>query len=207
MSIRRFWEALKVEKSYLLFSVILFLSSCLYGVLFWDQVQQVLKDAGIMEQLLKITKKIAKEPTFTNIFSTIFFNNLFVTITAIISGVVFGIYPILIVVNNGMLLSAMVMGSASITKVHPLVLFVTTVLPHGIFELPAILIGAAFGIHLGMAVLRLFISFFTRKVENVVEEWRGIRNRFVVIVMGIAVFLLCAAIIETGLILLMRSLQ
>lgn len=207
MIIRRFWEALKMEKSYLLIACLLFLCSSLLGILFWDQVQVSLKEAGIFDRFGEITKRIEETPTFTNVFSIIFFNNLFVSLLTIFSGILFGIFPALIIVNNGIILSAMIMRGASLSNVHPLVLFVTTVLPHGVFELPAIITGAALGMHLGIVVIRSITSLFMKRYKEIIVEWKMIRDRFFWLLIGVIGFLFIAAIIETGLIFLIKSIQ
>lgn len=208
MFIRHFLDALKMEKYYLLFACLLFLGSCLYGVLFFDQVQANLKEAGVFDQLEQVAKKIGKTPSFANTFSTIFFNNLLVSLLAIFSGIVFGMYPAILLVNNGLLVSVVIMGSAAQTNIHPFILFLSTILPHGIFELPAILIGAALGIHLGLAVIRALISLFMpNRQEQTIAEWKGIRSRFLVITSGVVICLFLAAIIEAGLIVMMSSFK
>lgn len=205
--IRHFFEALKMEKYYLLIAVLLFLGSSLFGILFFDQVSSMLKEAGVFEQLEQVVKKVEKTPTFTNAFMMIFVNNTTVSLLAIGSGIIFGIYPIMILINNGLLLSVSLLLGASQTNVHPLMLFLTTILPHGIFELPAILIGSALGIHLGIALFRALLALFISKNrEKIVAEWKGIGQRFFVIIFGVIVCLFFAALIEAGLLVLMYSL-
>lgn len=202
MLVRRFFEALIAEKYYLLFACFLFLGSLIYGILFFDQVQSLMKGTGIFEQLEQVRKNIEQTPTFVNTFRIIFFNNVSVSLIAILSGFVFGVYPVMILVNNGLLISVVMMSGAAKTNIHPIILFLSMVLPHGIFELPAILIGAALGMHLGLAVIRAIIaSFVPSRHEKTIEEWRGIRRRFPVIAVGMVVCLFFAALIETSLII------
>ena len=207
MFMQRLWEALKKEKSYLLLSCLLFLCSCLYGILFWEQVQESLKAAGIFDQLGKITQQIEKTPPFVSVFSMIFLNNLMVSLLTIISGLAFGIYPIFILMNNGMLMGAVIIGSANGASVHPIILFLTTILPHGLFELPAILVSAALGIHLGISVIQSLFFLLTRRYQQVVANWKVMGRRLLVIVVGIVGCLLIAAIIEAALILVIKSLH
>lgn len=206
MFIRHFLHALKMEKYYVIFACFLFLGGCLFGILYFDQVQAYMKEAGVFDQLEQVTKKIGKTPTFANTFSTIFMNNLAISLLAIVSGIVFGVYPAMILVNNGLLVGVVIMGSAAKTNIHPLILFVSTILPHGIFELPAILIGAALGIHLGLAIVRSLVSLFIpARREKTISEWKGLRSRFLVIISGVVICLFFAAIIEAGLIVMMHS--
>lgn len=202
--IRRFFDALKMERRYLIFSCSLFVLSSLYGVFFYDQVNMMMKEAGLFNQLEEIAQKIGKTPTFFTAFSTIFSNNITASLFAILSGFVFGIYPMMMLISNGLLLSVALIGSSAQTQIHPIKLFVTTILPHGIFELPAIFIAAALGIRLGMAMIRLVIALFSPKQrEKSLEEWKGLGSRALTITFGVVLFLFVAAIVESALIVLM----
>lgn len=99
--------------------------------------------------------RIATEPYTTQsgggIFLFILLNNLIATWLMLLLGVAFGILPIVAVGFNGFLLGALgregvrVVGYAQ-TALH--------VLPHGVFEIPALLLAASYGLWIGMASLK-----------------------------------------------------
>lgn len=99
--------------------------------------------------------RMATEPYTTQsgggVFLFILANNLIATSLTMLLGVVFGILPIFAVGFNGFLLGALgregirVVGYAQ-TAIH--------ILPHGVFEIPALLLAAAYGLWIGMASLQ-----------------------------------------------------
>lgn len=201
--IKRFVTALKEEKKYIILASTLFALSCIYGALFFESVNEALTKAGFFDKLADVTKQIEQTPTFATSFSMIFFNNLSASFFAVTSGFLIGLVPVMMLISNGLLMGVVLAESVVQTQMNPLLLLVTTILPHGIFELPAIFIGTALGIHLGMATLRSIVALFRpQKREQSMLEWQGIGKRALVIVGGMVLLLLLAAVIESGLILL-----
>ena len=78
----------------------------------------------------------------------IFFNNIQSSFTGLIFGVVLGIFPLIATISNGYLLGFV--GSMSVSELGIASLW--KILPHGIFELPAIFIALGMGIKLGSFV-------------------------------------------------------
>jgi stage II sporulation protein M len=82
------------------------------------------------------------------VFILILLNNTIATLGTLLLGVLLGIFPVLSAAANGFLLGVLSryaageggLGEASLG-----------LLPHGIFEIPAILIAASYGLWLGMA--------------------------------------------------------
>ena len=113
----------------------------------------------------------------------IFLNNLKASFIAIISGVVVGVFPFVIAVVNGYLV-----GFVAREAVMQEGLFVLWQLaPHGIFELPAILLSIGIGLKIGIS---LFGGDVKKKLKyNFIEAFRF----FVFIVFPL---LLIAGIIE-----------
>lgn len=203
MRIKALLAALRQERKYIIFAGILFVLSCCYGIVFYDQIQPALQKAGLFEKLAEVASKIEQTPTFFNSFSTIYINNLSASLIAIGSGLFFGLFPIMMLVGNGLLLGVAVISGSVAANVNPIVLFITTVLPHGIFELPAIIVGAALGIRLGMALLRSILALFVPKRRELSAlEWKQLIRRIGIITGGVVLFLFVAALIESSLILI-----
>lgn len=203
MLIKRLGQAIVAEKNYLIFATILFVASGLYGAIFFEQVSSALRELGFFDRLDQVVKKIEQTPTFSTAFSNIFLNNLSVTFFAMGAGLFFGIFPICLLIINGLSIGAILMESAAQANVNPFMLFVTTILPHGIFELPTIIVGTALGIHLGMAMARsLWALFVPSQREESEQEWKNIRSHLFFLSFGAVVFLFFAAIIESSLIMM-----
>jgi len=85
------------------------------------------------------------------LFFYIFTNNLFATILILVSGLLFGAIPILAISSNGFLQGILYRQAAEGIGYSKAA---WTVLPHGVFEIPALLIAASYGLWLGMMVVR-----------------------------------------------------
>ncbi|MBA4542315.1 MULTISPECIES: stage II sporulation protein M [Thermoactinomyces] len=204
---RNWTRALREESRYIGMSTVVFIVSAIMGYLNTNGLLRTLKAAGIFDQLEQIAKSIDHNPTFLHAFLTIFANNLLASVTMIGLGLLLGLVPFFSMLTNGLMLGVTLHLAASESHASPLFVFLTTILPHGIVELPAAILAAAFGIHLGMAVLRRFFSFVSPVLmERSKEEWQGIRRRIIPILLTIVSLLLIAALIEASLILYVKPL-
>ncbi len=117
----------------------------------------------------------------------IFKNNAINSLLALVLGVVFGIVPILIVAINGFFLG---MVSLVFSKQTSALFVIAAILPHGIIELPMVLISAGIGLRLGHEVYRYFRGVKTDlKEEFKLGLWFFIRY--------IIPLLLIASVIES----------
>ncbi len=89
------------------------------------------------------------------LFFFIFKNNLLAAGMGVLGGVLFGIIPLGVGVVNGLLLGYV---GAKVTATQGFV-SLWRLLPHGIFELPALFLALALGIRLGVASGMLLLGF------------------------------------------------
>jgi stage II sporulation protein M len=85
------------------------------------------------------------------LFFTIFLHNVVATIFMLISGIGIGIIPTLAIGANGFVLGVVYGQTAEIIGYSKAAM---KVLPHGLFELPALLIAASYGLWLGLMIVR-----------------------------------------------------
>ncbi|MET1125150.1 MAG: stage II sporulation protein M [Archaeoglobaceae archaeon] len=76
----------------------------------------------------------------------IFVNNATKSFAAMLGGFFFGIYPIFFVASNGYILGAVAAASAAQRGWYATLL---AILPHGIIEIPAVILASAYGVYLG----------------------------------------------------------
>lgn len=133
-------KTLKNAKNYIWVAIILFFSFALIGFLFPVFFQEQI--FGIIKELIKQTEGLDT----WNMIRFIFINNLKSSFFAIFCGVLFGLIPLSILVINGYFLGFV--ANKIIASEGVLVLW--RLFPHGIFELPAVLISIGFGLRLGM---------------------------------------------------------
>ncbi len=100
---------------------------------------------GAIDKTMKQLSFIAKL-NHIEIFFIIFLNNAVKAFLMIILGTLFGVIPVLFIVLNGYTIGVVV--SVMITQVGATSVLLG-ILPHGILEIPAILISAGYGVWLG----------------------------------------------------------
>jgi stage II sporulation protein M len=123
--------------------------------------------------------------------SFIFRNNLQSSFFGMIFGVVFGIFPIITIIANGYLLGYV----ASVAVNAEGILSLWRILPHGIFELPAIFISLGLGLKLGTFI------FQKEKIKSLKKNLIKSVKTFILIIIPL---LIVAAIIESALIFIFQ---
>ncbi|MFC4075371.1 stage II sporulation protein M [Salinithrix halophila] len=196
----RFLEALRSERRLIWLATLLLVGSAILGYAASESILSVMKNSPMWEQIQETVKAIKRQPDFFHAFQIIFLNNLRAAATMLGLGLFFGVFPMIALVSNGVLLG-LVLAIAGQSGANPFFVLVTKILPHGILELPAILIAAAFGIRLGILAARGLVSLFSPalRVQNM-QEWQQLFQRIPVVVLGVSVMLIIAAVIESSLI-------
>jgi len=126
------------------------------------------------------------------LFFNILVQNVMATIFVLISGVIVGIVPAFAVGSNGFGLGVLFRQAAEVTGYSKAAL---KVLPYGVFEIPALLIAASYGLWLGVTVVRKMRGKESTLLRIPIEH--AFRRYFAVVFP----LLVVAAAIETALIL------
>ena len=176
------WEYLKESKKFIFAVIILFFLFALIGFLF----QPPAIVSFILEYIDEILAKTQGLSSF-EMMGFIFTNNIQSSFMAMIFGFFLGIFPVLSTIANGYVLGYVSSLAVSSFGTGSLL----TLLPHGIFELPAIFISFGLGIKFGTFI------FSKEKMKEF--------NRFFIESLRIFVFvilplLIIAAVIEGSLI-------
>ena len=192
--LKSFWRSLVENKRNIFLATFTFILSVIIGYFFIDKENQLIK--GSLEQLIGMIDEIKANDSIFYMIITIFKNNLMVALLMIILGLFFGIIPIFILISNGLiigyLMKLIVDGSG-----ESIGFFLVGILPHGIFEIPAIIISAAFGMRLGFAIFRYIINLKSSGYNKLMLK--HIIKQTPYVFLGIAIMLLAAAIIESTL--------
>jgi stage II sporulation protein M len=178
------WDYLKEIKNYVWFSTALFFLIGIIGYFF---------PIFFVDKIKKLIEDLVKQTQGLDLFGLMRFiiaNNVQSAVTGTILGVLFAIVPLGIVVINGYVLGFV--ANKSVNSAGLSVLW--RLLPHGIFEIPAIMISVALGIRLG---LFLFIYHGKNKRQ---EFWKWFLNSVRVLIFIIIPLLVIAGIIEGALI-------
>ena len=136
---------------------------------------------------------------FLSTFLFILFNNCIIAFTGMITGLLFGVIPLFLLVINGYIIGAIVSNSAqNLEMVDLLVRF----LPHGIFEIPAIILSLGFGL------CAYDVIFRARTRKEVFSDIRShLYDSFFLFMLKILPLFILAALIETLLISNMPFVQ
>jgi stage II sporulation protein M len=175
---------LKELRPYLIASLLLIGTGIIFGVL------SVLYFPGIAEPVSGLVGEFVKTflalPPFY-LALAIFFNNAFKTLLAIFLGIFAGVVPAFFLLANGCAIGIVFYLSVQSRGVWASLL---AIVPHGLFELPAVLLGTSIGLLLGVhATKRIF-----GKTETTLGAQLGRALKFFLVV--IVPILLLAAFIE-----------
>ena len=179
------------------------LSSLLFGIgilMGWvgtDSIAQFINQQ--IEGLRDISEGLSESDNpMWSFFVFIFLNNSIKGVMVIFLGIFLGILPIIFLMVNGMVLGYLV-HYLSLQGEGMFEFIVKGLLPHGIIEIPAIIIACAFGLRLGTLVWISMGIGSREKRTNVGQQWSSFFKRVGPISMWIVILLLVAAIIESTL--------
>jgi stage II sporulation protein M len=160
-------------RPYVAISVGLFIGAALVGAIATFYIPRVSRYFNQdVAEFVKLFRALPKP----QLAAAIFLNNAIKSLLVMAGGVVFGLFPVIFLLANGAALGIVLSASVRSRGLLPALL---AILPHGIFELPAILLASSMGLLLGgFAIKRLFrranislrnelvlaMSFFTRIV-------------------------------------------
>jgi stage II sporulation protein M len=132
------------------------------------------------------------ESTSIEMFAAIVYNNVLASFIFLISGLFIGIPPLMFIAFNGLFVGYIAYNAA---QIQGLGFVFATILPHGVLEIPAIILCAAMGVGFGYEIIH---KIFRREglQEYVIESMRIFIKRIIPI-------LALAAGIETALIYLL----
>jgi stage II sporulation protein M len=153
-----------------------------------------------LSQQLKGLEEIANSvknsdnPELT-MFKLIAANNIFVSILAMALGIVGGIFPVFMLVTNGMVLGYVLDGIAQ--EGHNVWLLIAkSLLPHGIIELIAVFLACAFGLRFGLTLIKGVLGSILGKEKSWQPFVRTAIGSIPALIL-ITVMLVIAAVVES----------
>ncbi|MCG7386686.1 stage II sporulation protein M [Paenibacillus sp. ACRRY] len=179
----------------LIWSVILFVAGIGAGWVSTGPLQEILLNqiGGLQE----VSRQLEQSGNVQwNFFIFIFFNNAIKSVLVIYAGIFFGILPVIFLVINGMVIGFLV----HITTDNGASLFdivVKGLLPHGIIEIPVIIIACACGLKFGGLASRSLIELGSAKRHGLGKQWETFLRRTLTASCWVVILLFIAAIIES----------
>ena len=176
-------------KPYLLILTLIFAVSFLAGILAPSSIRQQMTE--VFQAVVGNYRGLAGGMLYFNILV----QNVMATIFVLIAGVFVGIIPTFAISSNAFGLGVLYRQAAEVAGYSKAAL---KVLPYGVFEIPALLIAASYGLWLGVTVLRRMRGKESTPLGVNIEH--AFRRYFAVVFP----LLIVAAAIETALILWLR---
>ncbi|MFW6118106.1 MAG: stage II sporulation protein M [Chloroflexota bacterium] len=140
----------KVLLRNLILAASIFFVSLVLGTLIGQSIIE-----GLMRQLGAILEPLGSTGELTILlFLIIFINNAIKALGIIFLGILLGLPPLLFIVLNGFILGGL--GSV-LESVHGWTYVMASFVPHGVIEIPVILLSAALGFTVGMESLKWLI--------------------------------------------------
>lgn len=173
-------------KPYLLILTLVFAASFLAGTIAPSVIRQQMIDVfkGVVENYRGLAGGM--------LFFNILVQNVMATIFVVISGVMAGVIPTFAISSNGFGLGVLYRQASEVSGFPAAAL---KVLPYGVFEIPALLIAASYGLWLGVLAVRRMRGKESTLLRFHIEH--AFRRYFAVVFP----LLIVAAAIETALIL------
>jgi len=174
---------LRSIRPYIILSVCLFLAAAALGfVISISQPDLAASTVGDVAEKLRWILELSPG----KMMLAIFVNNLFASAMALLLGVGFGIVPFIVVVVNGLVVGlvihqAILAGGAAFV--------IVAILPHGIIELPTVLVCIGVGFRLGHLMIKTLMG--------VEADLEGELRAALRLLRWVVLFLFIAAAIET----------
>lgn len=149
-------------KWFILFTTGLMVLGFLSGALWPDHFSAAMKPA--LEQLKKLAEGAGDSTVRT--WFLIFWHNVLTAGMLMITGVFLGIFPAISMWYNGLLMGYVTMVGAHNLHAPGWKVFALSMLPHGLFELPAIIWSSALGVQLGFSILYSLTRYFRSLVKG-----------------------------------------
>jgi len=156
INFRKSVKDLNKIKFYFWFSFILFFAITLFGIIF---------PIFFVERIYEIIENLTLKTHGMNAIELVRFimtNNIMSAFIGIISGLSLGIMPIIVIIVNSYILGFVI--NKSVAVAGPLIIW--RLFPHGIFEIPAILISVSLGIRLGYLMMYNCINKYNKKLSK-----------------------------------------
>ncbi len=167
---------IKESSGYIYLAILIFIISGIFGFV----------NASNLTFIDNLLKEIISQTTNLNALELIFFilqNNLLSALISLAGGIFLGIFPIFNAMTNGVIIGYVMSRSYSVAGLGIL----WRLVPHGIFELPAIFISLGLGMKLGFSIV------LKNRSKEFARRFYSSANAFLMVVIPL---LIIAAIIE-----------
>lgn len=194
---KTFLKEMSHIRSSLVLSSLLFIVGIVAGWVSTESLEQFLLSQ--LNGLGEISRTLSQSDNpQLSLFVFIFLNNSIKGVMIIFLGAFFGILPVVFLLVNGMVIGYL-LHISMLQGENLYELIFKGLVPHGIIEIPAILIACAFGLRFGGLVLKSIASLVRSNRESLGAEWERFMRSTATASFWIVILLFVAAIIESTL--------
>lgn len=192
--LQTFIKDLKSLSNYVWAAAIIFLVGGVLGWISTGALQEIMIQQ--ISGLREISEQLQQgENVQWNFFTFIFWNNATKAVLVIFAGALAGVVPVIfLVINGGVLGFLLHLSWQQGVSMYDVV--VKGLLPHGIIEIPAIIVACAFGLKFGVLIIKSLAQGMKSTRNRTTNLWSFIRQTGTASV-WIVILLFIAAIIES----------
>lgn len=196
MALKTLFAHFKEMRKYFIAAALVFITGVVLGYADSDRFATILQSQ--IQGLQQLAQSLSvKDHSMLWLFGFIFLNNALKSIMIIFVGVFFGILPLFFLLLNGMVIGYLAELQA---QGGQLGYFLKGILPHGILEIPAIVIACAYGIKLGAIMTKGLFGLISERGRAVfIADLRRFLKVSLPLIGLLAVTLLVAAVVESTL--------
>ncbi len=190
MDLIKYFKIFKEIKKIIIFMTILFILFLIISLIYNTITYQNNSDLKESKEIYDIYLKVRYKETFIGNFFYVLIHNIFSSFLQIITGIAFAIFPLFIIIAQG------ISNGNSIIYTYRMdgLFYSLLIVPHSIFEIPSMIISCSLGI-------KIFLSLFKSKnrIKDMIQEYK---NSIIVFLFIIIPLLIIASIIESLLIMI-----
>ncbi|HWQ66701.1 MAG TPA: stage II sporulation protein M [Methanospirillum sp.] len=138
---------------FFLFSLLIFVGGCIGGYLV--SAAEPTFGESLLTFFQENVVKYIMDPDPSVVASRLFMNNLETCVLLYLGGCIAGIVPFFVIAFNGVVFGAII---EVVQKKTGEMVMLAAIIPHGVFELPAVLVSAALGLLLGKAIIEEMVG-------------------------------------------------
>lgn len=195
MGLKKFLGILRSMSALIWITTIIFGLSMAAGWFSTGAIQSLLVNQ--LDQLGEVAQGLQQSDNAQlSFFIFIFLNNAIKCVLVIFLGAAFGIFPLLFITINGMVIGFLVHMVASSGTVSLYDLIVKGLLPHGIIELPVLVIACAYGLRFGGMVWSSITGAISGE-RSTRRDWPSFMRETGNMSLWVVVLLFIAAVIES----------
>lgn len=179
-------EAFVENKKIFAILLAVFILGFILGVIIADDIAPILMPA--LKELVNGTN-ISSIDAFN-----IMIHNETTAIYVFLGSIIFGIYAILGMFTNGLVMGFM--AGYTIKSMHTLIIYIILIVPHGIIEIPAFFCSCTSGILLFLFAFRVIKSIFNKNTlkESYENNKKTIKHAIILLVISLVLFAIAALI-------------